>query len=351
MFIPNALMSLFSRLSRMLQPGAVAVFDMVLESYASFGLSLVAELGIADLLLAGPRSIGTIAQHCQADPEALYRLMRALASRGVFREGKGRVFRNTAMSRGLAEGPGSMKYMVISHLNPQVLAMFGELRHSIMTGQSAARHLWHQDVFSLLESNPSDNYNFIRAMDNSSALSSPIIIAALDLSQAKCIVDIGGGLGGMLTAILANNKKLTGILFERPETVAEARGIVSKSEVGQRIQCIAGDFFTDPLPPGDIYFLKNIIHDWDDRDAIRILSKIRAVIPQEGLVILVDFVIPGGNAPYSGKYFDLLMLTGLDGARERNSAEFAQLFKLSGFSLSKLKRTIAPFSVIEGRPI
>ena len=239
MVLPNALMACFARLSRLFQPGAVAVFDMVLESYASFGLALVAELGIADRLLAGPMPSAELARQCQVDPDALYRLLRALASRGVFRETKPGCFRNTRLSHGLADGPGSMKYMVISHLNPQVLAMFADLRHSVTTGHSAARHLWKQDVFSFLESQPTDNENFLRAMDNSSALASPIILAGLSLPKVCRIVDIGGGLGGMLTAILETHPTLTGSLFDRPDTAAKAREAIAGTAVESRIDCVA----------------------------------------------------------------------------------------------------------------
>jgi hypothetical protein len=346
MALPNALRQLFTRLSRAFQPAGLSVFDMVLESYCTIAMAYSARLGIADFLLSGARTIEEIAQHTACQTNALYRVMRTLASRGIYQELPGKCFCNTALSRPLAEGPGSMKHMVISHLGPTILGTFAHIDHSLKSTQAAATKYLGKDLFGYLDETPDEHFHFSRAMDDASSLSVAALLSAFNFRPFSTIVDVGGGLGRVLEAILSTSPQSKGWLFDRPETIKQAKIALESSPVAGRIQTQGGDFFIDPLPSGQLYVLKNILHDWDDQKAIAILDNVRRHAEPGATIVLVEAVLPTGNNMDRGKIFDLLMLLGLDGAKERTKDEYYKLLTESGFKPVAIKKTVAPVSVI-----
>lgn len=337
------------RAARALSPGGVAAFDIVLQSLLASAMARAAELGLADRLLAGPQSVERLAADCAVDAGMLRRLLRALASQGVFRELRGGRFANTAISRGLADLPGSMKYMVISHQNADVLALFANLGHCLKTGRSAASLLWGGDAFSRMAGDAAEHADFVRAMDNSSDLAAPLVLAGLRLKGARRVVDLGGGLGKLLGAVLAREPRAEGWLVDRPETIAAARARLDPALAG-RLRLVGGDFFADPLPAGDCYLLKNILHDWSDEDCVRLLRNVRRSIAPGGRVVAVDAVLPPGNRAHMAKLSDLLMMAGIDGGRERTRDEFRRVFQAAGFRLRRVRPTVGPFSILEAEP-
>jgi hypothetical protein len=312
-------------------------------SRISQAVHVAAVLGIADLLAEGPRTAAELAEATDTHPDALYRVLRVLAGAGVFVEGEGRRFSSNAVGEALRSGvPGSLRDMAIMLGQPYVWEPWGHLMHSVRTGENAFRHVHGESVWEYRERHPEDSAAFDRAMAAGTAAVDRALLDACDFSRFGTVVDVGGGNGALLRALLESQPSLRGILFDRPHVVA---GVDI-----ERCEAIGGSFF-DGVPAGaDAYVLKWIIHDWEDEESLAILRSIRAAIPDHGTLLVVERVVGGPDTPLDTKLADLNMLV-LPGGRERSLDEFEALFAGAGFELLGSTPTASPLEVIEARPV
>jgi len=335
------------RLEQKLVPSSVAVFEKAEGFFISKAIGVACELNLADILSSGPKHIKDIAEASNTHEQFLYRLMRALASEGIFKECNERVFTNTSMSKALAEGKGSMKHMIEHQMNETSWEIVGLLKSSVKTGKNVAREKLGMDIFEHLSKDKEKNELYNKAMTNTSALSSAAFLAAYDFEGLKIIVDIGGGQGYLLSIILHKYKKLQGIVFDLPHVVIKAESNFKKFGVENRAEIIEGNFFEN-IPVGyDAYIMKNILHAFDDETSIDILKSIHDAAIENGKILIVEAVIGEDNKPAFGKIFDLQMMIGTDGGKERTQKEFEFLLKKAGFKFKRVIHTVSPFSIVE----
>jgi SAM-dependent methyltransferase len=305
-------------------------------------IACLAELGIPDLLVGGPHSTTDLAQATGSHEDSLYRLLRALAGAGVLAEGPGREFALTPMSELLRTGvPGSMHAIAVLAGEPWRRAWY-DLPQAVRTGEPAAGASFYES----LARDPAAALRFDAAMRHKWASLAPILLDAYDFSRAARIVDVGGGSGALLEAILARHPEATGALLEAPVIAAEARRRLE----GQRCEVVDGDF-TDAVPPGgDLYLLAFVLHNWDDRRAAAILANCRRATSPGGRVLVVESVVPAGTGPSAAKIHDLEMLVFMPGGRERTEDEYAALFAQAGLTLDRVIATETSASLLEGSP-
>lgn len=335
------------RLELKMVPSAVAVFEKAQGFWISKAIGVACDFGIADYLLSGSKSIEEIAREVNADEKALYRLLRALSSEGIFKEEQGKVFSNTPLSKALADTPGSMKNMIRHQLNQTNWEIIGQLGYSIKTGNCSSKEILGTDIFTHLKKNPEKNEMYNLAMSETSALASAAFLAAYSFNKSGVIVDIGGGEGYLLAAILQKHPHLKGVLFDLPHVVINADYTFQKTGLLERLSIVGGSFFETIPVNGDIYIMKNILHAFDDLTAIAILRNINNQIQIGTKLLLMEAVIEKNNRPAYGKLFDLQMLIGTDGGKERTLEEFETILKTSGYNLNKVIPTVSPFSIVE----
>jgi O-methyltransferase domain/Dimerisation domain len=310
-------------------------------------LYVAAKLRIADQLANGPKAVGQMADGARGVQEnSLYRVLRALASIGIFEETGPRTFANTPASELLRErAPGSMRDVVLFMANPTHFRVFAELEHSVKTGQAALKHLTGLDPFEFLKQNPAEDQAFNAAMSGFSAQQAQAALEAYDFSGLGTVADIGGGHGALLCAILKKHYGLRGIVFDAPHVTAGATPCIESAGLGERCEAVAGNFF-ESVPAADSYILKSVIHDWEDERAIAVLKNCARAMRGNGKVLLLEMVLSPGNEPHFGKWVDLEMLV-MAGGHERTEAEFADLLAKGGLRLARVVRTKAPICVIE----
>ncbi len=311
-------------------------------------LYMAAKLRIADQLAAGPKAVAQMADGARGVHEnSLYRMLRALASVGVFKETEPRVFVNTPASDVLREHvAGSMRDQVMWMTNPTHFRVFAELQHAVETGQTGMKKVTGFEPFEFLKRNHAEDREFNAAMSALSSQFAPAVLEAYDFGDLGTIADIGGGHGTLLCAILRKHYGLRGIVFDAPHVTAGAAACIESAGLGERCEAVGGNFF-ESVPEADSYVLKSVIHDWDDASAIGVLSKCAASMRgQAGKVLLLEMVLRPGNDPDLGKWVDLEMLM-MAGGRERTEAEFAGLLGKAGLRLTRVIPTKSPVCVIE----
>jgi len=293
-------------------------------------LGLVGDLGVADKLAGGPRPVAELAAETGTDEDALYRFLRALASDGVFSEEPPRVFVNTPMSELLITDRAD-SWRDFAHLFGDVwFRTFVDADHSLRTGESVFQRSFGADFWAWLGHHPDEGAAFNRAMASGKDQESDWLVD-LDWRDGETVVDVGGGNGATLVALLRRRPDLRGVVFDLPETTRDAEPYVASAGLADRCSVVAGSFF-DTVPAGDTYVLGAILHDWDDERATQILRTIRVAAPQNARVVIRDAVIPPGNDPHGNKWLDLLMLVLLRG-RERTEEEWRLLLAQSDFDV------------------
>jgi hypothetical protein len=320
---------------------------------ASAALQTVIKLDIAGRLADGPKAVAALAKDAGVNEDALYRVMRALASLGVFEETSPRTFGATLASRLLEKGPGSFHDMGLWITSPFHFRVYAEMLHSVKTGLPAAEKVAGAPVFEYFAKPENKELSeiFNNAMTGFSANVAPAAIEAYDFGGIGTLVDIAGGHGKVLTSILQKYPSMRGILFDVPHVIAGAGPVLDASGVKDRVTTVSGDFFKEVPAGGDAYVMKHIIHDWDDERAAAILRSIKRALAgkPQGRVILLEAVLQPGNQADMGKMIDLEMLM-MPGGKERTEAEFAALFASAGFDLVRVVRTNSPLCVVEARP-
>ena len=323
-------------------------FQLMTGHIVASAVNISARLGLSDRLAAGPRSADDLARELGVSPDALYRLLRALASVGMFEEQTSRVFALAPVGAALCEGP--MRWMALWIAGEFNFRVYANAMHSVKTGESAVPMTTGGDgPFEYFAKNPDLSKIFNDAMTGFSSVVVPAVLDVYDFSGINTLVDVAGGHGGLLTAILKKYPAMKGIVMDLDHVVAGAGPAIDAQGLSGRCTAATGDFFTAVPGGGDAYIMKHIIHDWYDDKASLILGNIRKVLPKDGRVILVESVIPASNEPGLGKIIDLEMLV-MPGGKERTEQEFRELFEASGFTLTRVVPTQSPLSVIEARP-
>jgi O-methyltransferase domain/Dimerisation domain len=313
----------------------------------SRALFVAADLGVADLLCDGPRAVDDLARATATDGPTLYRLLRALASIGVFHEDEERRFTLTSMGEYLRrDHPDSLDPVVRMFCADYEWRAWGALDGSVRTGENAAVLALGTDVWEHRRRHPADGETFDAAMRTLTRSSTGPVIAAHDFGRYGLVADIGGGTGALLSAVLDAHPDTRGILFDQPQVVANAE----LTRFGDRVQVRGGDFFTEVPGGADAYLLRRILHDWTDGDAARILGRIREAAAPTARLILVEAVVgPPGEDPGT-KFLDLMMLVSA-GGRERTEPEWAELLAGSDFRYEGATRATATTHVIEAVPV
>jgi hypothetical protein len=300
------------------------------------------------LLKDSPKSCDELATATGTHAPSLYRVLRALASLGVFAETELNHFTLTPLAACLqSDVPDSFRAFVIL-LGEEHYRVWGDLLHGVQTGGRPFEHIYGMNLFEYLAQNPESAKIFDESMTNFSVFDSAAIAASYDFSFIQTLVDVAGGQGLLIASILKSNPTLKGVLFDQPYVIERAKRLLEAEGVLERCHLAAGNFFESVPEGGDAYILKHIIHDWDDERAIAILKQCHKVMPDNGKLLVAEQVIPPGNEPFMGKLLDLNMLVMTPGGRERTEAEYRALFEKAGFKLTRIVPTQDEMSIIEG---
>ncbi len=319
---------------------------MIVGSWVTQAIYVAAELGIADLLGAGSRTTEELARETRTDSASLYRVLRALASVDIFREdGEGR-FRLMPMGILLgSDAPGSKRALAIM-AGAEFYRSWGGLLSSVETGAAAFDKVFGKPFFRYMSDNPDRWQIYDDAMTGVHDGETKPVLDAYDFPSCGTIVDVGGGNGLTLAAILRRHPRARGVLFDLPAVTRRAEMVMTGSGVSDRCRIVGGDFFDSVPASGDVYLLRHVIHDWEDREAIAILKNCRDAMQPGGRVLVVETVIPSGNEPCFGKWLDLMML--VVGGRERTREQYVNLFSAAGLRVARVVPTDHEVSVIEG---
>jgi hypothetical protein len=347
----NLLRNALLKVHKKLFPGNVVLYEQFQIFWLLPSLYVAAKLDVAGVLKNGPKTVEVIAQHTGSDPGALYRIFRALSSQGIFKELKDGRFGLNSISRGLLDEPGSLRYTILHHLGPVNWNLMSNLMVAVQTGKDPFADLYGMPIYNYLQQHPEEYAVFDRSMSNLSDLGLEPVLSSYDFGKYPVIVDIGGGEGFLLANILARYDAVSGILFDLPEAVIKASSLLNSLNVEQRCIVFTGDFFSAIIPEGELYILKNIIHNWNDDDCVRMLTNIRRSMKPGAKILIIDMLVQTINTPALAPLLDIQMLACMHGGKERSKAEFEKLLDQSGFRVNRFIPTIAPISLIEAQPL
>ncbi|MFZ9736913.1 MAG: methyltransferase [Prochlorotrichaceae cyanobacterium] len=330
-------------------PPHVQLLQMLSGYWVSQCLSVVAKLGVADHLASGAQSCEILAQLTDTHEPSLYRVLRALASVGIFTETQPRTFALTPLSEYLrGDVPLSQRSTAIMLGEKEHYESWSELLYSVQTGQQAFKKRFGVEVFDYFAQHPEAAKVFEQSMNDFSRPETAAILDAYDFSGFKTIVDVGGGYGEMLATILQHTPQAQGILFDEAYVIQDCLPTLASHGVADRCQAVEGSFFEFVPPGGDAYLLKHILHDWDDESCLKILSHCRTNLAPNGKLLVCEAVIPPGDQPSGAKFLDINMLVMCHGGKERTQEEFETLFSQAGFTLSRIVSTREDICVVEG---
>ena len=332
-------------------PQTDIVGEMINAAWISQGITAAADLGIADALAAGPLSIDELAAQVGADADALNRLLRALIGSGVFaRRDDGRYELNPAADVLRSDAPVSVAAIARFVGSRWHREHWSSLTEAIRSGRSVVPGLRGMAFFDFLGAEPEFGRVFNDAMTNLSGMSIGPVVGAHDFTQYRTIVDVAGGHGRLLAAILTSAPSAQGVLYDLPEVIAGAPPLLRENNVSERVRLAEGSFFDHVPAGGDAYVLKNIIHDWDDEEATQILRTVRSAAAAGAALLLVETVIPEGDGAATGKWLDMEMLV-VNNGRERTESEYRRLFDAAGFQLIGVVETESRFNIVEARAV
>jgi hypothetical protein len=325
-----------------------AMVEFIQNLWLLGAISVATELGIADILKDGPKTIGELANLTGTLEDPLYRLMRMLASHGIFKGSKNRSFSLTPIAKSMQEG--ELKYFIQHSLNEMQFRIFGSMIYTAKTGRNSLELFIKNEVFDHLGQSEELNDLFNNAMTNTSKMQIAAIMPCFDFNKYKYIIDVGGGHGFFLSTILAKYNAIKGTVFDLPHVVNKSRQLFKDMGVSDRADFAAGSFFETIPGGGDLYLLKNIIHNWSDGEAVKILQNIRKAMPQNGRLLIIEAVIENDNRNSFGKMIDVYMMVGISG-RERTKDEYQTLLENAGFKIENVKRTVSPLGIIVAAPL
>jgi hypothetical protein len=305
---------------------------------------VAAELGVADLLGDGPKHPDELGKLAGVRGDMLYRVLRALASIGIFAEDAEGRFMLTPLAETLRGDSGQRAY---ARLHGQDLYQtWGKLLDAVRSGNSGFSHAFGMPAFEYFSKHPDRGAVFDRAMTGHHGPEADPMLDAYDFSGFEELVDVGGGNGSLLTAILRRHSRMRGVLFDLPRVVERAAPTIESAGLGERCRIVGGDFLKSVPSGADAYLLRHVVHDWSDEDSAVMLGNCRNAMKPDGKVLVVEIVVPAGNDPSFAKWMDLMMVT--YGGKERSEKQYRQLFGAAGLQLTRIIPTKAGISVIEG---
>ncbi len=314
-------------------------------------LFVVVKLRIPDILAGGPKSAAEIARSVGAHPPSLYRLLRALASLGVFLEDHESRFGLTPLSSLLrSDVPDSFRPFALSYGEPWWWNAWGSLLHSVQTGETAFNFVHGKGLFEYFNQNPDAARIFNANMTSMTDREAQSVVTAFDFSSTRVLVDVGGGHGALVSAILQAYPQVHAKVFDLPSVIEGTRAHLDSVGLTARCELIGGNFFESIPVGGDTYTLKDIVHDWDDEQAVAILRNCRAAMSSSARLLIIERLIPPGNEPSSAKLIDISMLV-FSGGRERTEAEYRTLLEAGGFTIKNIHPTDFEINIIEAYPV
>jgi hypothetical protein len=326
-------------------PPNVRVFELAAAIVPCRALYVAAELGIADLLDAQSRPVDELAAATRTHADSLYRVLRLLASVGIFHELDDRRFEHSEMSRTLrSDHPTRTRSAVRMMGSDGMFGAFGAMRASLDAGAPAWDVAVGEPVFQWLSHQPDSATLFNDAMIGIHGGEPPAVAAAYPF--AGTVIDVGGGSGNMIVNVLRQHPQANGVVYDMPHVVPEAQARLAAEGLTGRARVEGGSFFDGVPAGGDLYILSHIIHDWDEASCLRILDHCRTAKAAGGKVLIVEMVVPPPNVAHPAKMLDLVMLT-VPGGRERTVDEYRALLAKAGLTLTRVVPTASPVSVIE----
>lgn len=333
-------------------PGAMPVqmtmLQMLTASFVSRAIAVAAELSLPDRLSRKPSTVEELAQGIEADAPSLRRLLRMLASVGVFAENEHGQFLGTELSDLLRrDAPGSLRSMALFLCGPAHWAAWGELSYSMRTGRSAFEQVHGRPPFAYMRQDGEFAAVFNDAMTRMTEEEVASILEQLDLRDARVLVDVGGGHGRLLASCLEVFPDLRGILFDSPEVISQARALIAGARAASRCELVEGDFFKAVPSGGDVYLMKYILHDWSDQEASAILRQVHRASRKGARLFIMDPVLKAGNTPDFAKLLNLQTLVFYGGGRERTLAELTDILQASGFRFARAVSTNSVVTIVE----
>lgn len=330
-----------------------ALIEVIGGYMASQALRLAAELKIADLIHDGVDTSAELAKATGSHEPSLHRLLRMLAAVGITTEPEPGRFGLSAVGEQLrSDSPDSLHAFTLFFTDPSLFSSWQHAGHSVRTGEDAFSHLHGKNAYVYLSEHPELSQLFNYAMSQESRIAAANVAAGIDFTGVKSVVDIGGGDGTLLKAILSTHPDLTGICFDSPSGVAEAPKVLAEAGLTDRCEVVAGDFFSSVPGGGDLYIIKSVFQDWDDEPAAKLLRTVRAHIPAHAKLLIVGSVLTDTATTDEPVMFltDANMLV-TAGGRERTESEFRTLLADTGFEVKVVARNAAgPLSIIEALP-
>jgi C-methyltransferase len=335
------------RLHQRLAPAPAAMLEMIVGGWPAQAITTAAQLGVADALADGPLPIDELAARVGADADALRRLLRALVGRGIFRHRRdGRYELNSLADTLRSDAPISLAGAALFQGSKEQRERWTLLVDSVRTGKSIVPALRGKEGFDYLAEIPEHAELFNQTMTSIAQMTVATVLAGYDFGAYRTIVDVGGGQGALLAAILAAAPDSRGVLYDLPRVVATAPSVLREHNVADRVRIAKGSFFESIPAGGDAYILKNIVHDWTDEKALQILRNVRAAAGPQTTVLLVEMVVREHARDCPENWVDLEMLLNL-GSRERTADEYRELLGQAGFRMTRVVQTASPLSVVE----
>jgi hypothetical protein len=322
----------------------VQMNQLIRGYWTTQAIFVAAELGIADLLADGPKRPRELADKAEVRSDMLYRVLRALASIGIFAEDDEGRFRLTPLAETLRGESGQRAYARLH--GRELYQSWAKLLQAMQTGEPGFVKAFGMPAFDYFSKNPDRGAVFDKAMTGHHGSEADPMLDVYDFSGFQVLIDVGGGNGGLLMAILNRHDHMEGVLFDLPGVVERARGLIDSSGVRERCRIVGGNFLESVPRGGDAYLLRHVVHDWRDEDAKVILRNCRNAMKQDGRVLVVEIVVPAGNDPSFAKWMDLMMIT--YGGKERSEKQYRELFASAGLQLTRVVPTAAGISVVEG---
>ena len=331
-------------------PPQAEIFHIIGGYWLSRAVYLAAKLKLADAVGDGRATLPALAAATGTRPDGLRRLLRALAAHGIFKAEPDDSFSQTGLSDVLRSGrPGGMRAIAEVELGHDHYDSWRDVESCLLQGGTAFERLYGMPIFRYYAAHPELEAMFAEAMTNLTAIAHAGILGAYEFKGFRRAVDVGGGHGAFLAAILDRNPSAEGVVFDLPSVIADAAKAEHVQRHKGRLTAAGGDFFQAVPAGGDLYLLKFILHDWDDGNSIKILANVRKAIAPQGRLAVVELVLPQPNEPHIGPLMDLNMMV-MTGGVERSAADYGALLAKAGFRLERVATTRSPFSVVEAAP-
>ncbi|MCP4599908.1 MAG: methyltransferase [Proteobacteria bacterium] len=326
------------------QEPAEEMMRIISAKWLSKPVYIATHLGIADILADGPMPVSEIASACGCFEPFLYRLMRALAGFGIFVEGEGRVFNLTPMAEMLQQG--KMRSIALMFLSDWHERAWNALPESIQNGSVAFEDAHGMSAFDWLENHPKDAQVFNEANAIKAMTSYAGITQVYDFTTVSTVTDVGGGTGGLMSALLQTFPTLKGSVAEQVHVLQQAEEFIKGVGLDERCELIACDFFREVPGGSEIYILANVLHDWDDSHCIQILKNCRKAMEDNSKLLIIEMIIPPGNGPSIAKLLDIEMMV-MGSGKERTESEYKELLQSAGLMIKRIVSVGPDLSILE----